>query len=154
MGIKEAVSAPQSPWQNLFVEREIGLIKRECTDHVIVLSQGHLKNILCAYFQYCHNDRTHLSLGKDTPNGRPIHPQTCRQMQDNRFAAYRSITPSIRVEESSLKTQIALISKVSTVFADLCSESDSIKDFTLNPSFLINLTVGISFNRCTEENIF
>ncbi len=72
MGIKEVISAPQSPWQNPFVERIIGSIRRECTDHVIVLNQGHLKNLLCAYFEYYHNDRTHLSLGKDTPNNRPV----------------------------------------------------------------------------------
>ena len=75
MGIKEVISAPRSPWQNPFIERMIGSIRRECTDHVIVLNQSHLKNILCAYFQYYHNDRTHLSLGKDTPNGRPIQPR-------------------------------------------------------------------------------
>ncbi|MCP3889888.1 MAG: transposase [Desulfobulbaceae bacterium] len=75
MGIKEVISAPQSPWQNPFVERIIGSIRRECTDHVIVLNQGHLKNILCAYFEYYHNDRTHLSLGKDTPIGRPVQPR-------------------------------------------------------------------------------
>lgn len=72
MGIKEVISAPQSPWQNPFVEREIGSIRRECIDHVIVLKQGHLKNILCAFLDYYHNDRTHLSLGKDSPNGRQV----------------------------------------------------------------------------------
>ncbi|WP_320042601.1 integrase core domain-containing protein [uncultured Desulfobacter sp.] len=76
MGIKEVVSVPQSPWQNPFVERVIGSIRRECANNVIVLNQGHLKNILCAYFQYYHNDRTHLSLGKNTPNGRPIQPRS------------------------------------------------------------------------------
>jgi len=75
MGIKEVISAPQSPWQNPFVERVIGSIRRECIDHVIVFNQGHLKNILCAFLEYYHNDRTHLSLGKDTPNGRPVNPR-------------------------------------------------------------------------------
>jgi transposase InsO family protein len=76
MGIKEVVSAPRSPWQNPFIERMIGSIRRECTDHVIVLNnEAHLKNIFCSYFAYYHNDRTHLSLGKDTPNGRPIQPR-------------------------------------------------------------------------------
>ncbi len=75
MGIKEVISAPRSPWQNPLVERVIGSIRRECTDHVIVLNEAHLKNILCSYFQYYHTDRTHLSLGKDTPNGRPIQPR-------------------------------------------------------------------------------
>ncbi|MCP3954380.1 MAG: transposase family protein [Desulfobacterales bacterium] len=72
MGIKEVISAPQSPWQNPFVERVIGSIRRECTGHVIVLNEGHLKNVLCSYFEYYHNDRTHLSLEKDTPSGRPV----------------------------------------------------------------------------------
>jgi len=72
MGITEVISAPKSPWQNPFVERVIGSIRRECTDHVIVFNEEHLKNVLCSYFQYYHNDRTHLSLGKDTPKGRPM----------------------------------------------------------------------------------
>jgi transposase InsO family protein len=72
MGIREVISAPQSPWQNPFVERVIGSIRRECTDHIIVCSEDHLRNVLSSYFEYYHNDRTHLSLGKDTPNGRPV----------------------------------------------------------------------------------
>jgi transposase InsO family protein len=72
MGIKEVISAPQKPWQNPFVERIIGSIRRECTDHVIALNQDHLKTVLSSYFEYYHNDRTHLSLGKDTPDGRPV----------------------------------------------------------------------------------
>jgi transposase InsO family protein len=75
MGIKEVISAPRSPWQNPFVERLIGSIRRECTDHVIVLNETHLKNILCVYFQYYHNDRTHLSLEKDSPDSRQIQPR-------------------------------------------------------------------------------
>ena len=30
LGMKEVVSAPQSPWQNAFLERLIGSIRREC----------------------------------------------------------------------------------------------------------------------------
>jgi transposase InsO family protein len=39
MGIKEVVTAPRSPWQNPFVERLIGSIRRDCLDHVIVLNE-------------------------------------------------------------------------------------------------------------------
>jgi Integrase core domain len=42
MGIAEVVSAPASPWQNPYVERLIGSIRRECLDHVIVLNEAHL----------------------------------------------------------------------------------------------------------------
>jgi transposase InsO family protein len=70
--IKEVIAAPQKPWQNPFVERIIGSIRRECTDHAIVLNEGHLKCVLSSYFEYYHSDRTHLGLGKDTPSGRPV----------------------------------------------------------------------------------
>jgi putative transposase len=40
MGIEEVLAAPHSPWQNPFVERLIGSIRRECLNHVLVLSDG------------------------------------------------------------------------------------------------------------------
>ena len=36
MNIQEVRTAPRSPWQNAYVERVIGSIRRECLDHVIV----------------------------------------------------------------------------------------------------------------------
>jgi hypothetical protein len=39
MGVEEVLTAPRSPWQNPFVERLIGSIRRECLDHVIVWSR-------------------------------------------------------------------------------------------------------------------
>jgi transposase InsO family protein len=72
MGIKEVLSAPRSPWQRAYVERVIGSIRRECLDHVIVLSEASLRRTLTAYFVYYHKWRTHLSLTKDAPESRPI----------------------------------------------------------------------------------
>jgi putative transposase len=74
MRIREVLSAPQSPWQNPFAERLIGSIRRECLDHVLVLSERHLRRILTRYFVYYHRARTHLSLDKDAPDRRPIEP--------------------------------------------------------------------------------
>ena len=74
MGIKEVVTAPRSPWQNPYVERLIGSIRRECLDHVIILNEHHLRGVLSKYFHYHHTTRTHLSLNKDCPETRPIHP--------------------------------------------------------------------------------
>jgi putative transposase len=72
MGIVEVVTAPRSPWQNPFAERFIGSVRRECLDQVVVLTERHLRRILTAYFAYYHRARTHLSLDKDAPDGRPI----------------------------------------------------------------------------------
>ncbi len=74
MGIKQVLTAPQSPWQNPYSERLNGSIRRECVDHVIVFGEGHLKRILKSYFQYYNEYRTHLSLEMDSPAGRPIQP--------------------------------------------------------------------------------
>ncbi|MCP4705230.1 MAG: transposase [candidate division Zixibacteria bacterium] len=75
MGIEEVISAYRSPWQNPFVERVIGSIRRDCLDHMIILNEDHLTRILKSYFEYYHNDRTHLGLDKDTPNERPVQPK-------------------------------------------------------------------------------
>ncbi len=68
------VIAPRSPWQNPYVERVIGSIRRDCIDHVIVLNERHLRRILRSYLDYYHTCRTHLSLNKDRPDPRPIEP--------------------------------------------------------------------------------
>jgi putative transposase len=72
LSMKDVVTAPQSPWQNAFVERLIGSIRRECLDHVVVLSQRHLRRLLKSYFAYYHCSRTHLALAKDAPDPRAI----------------------------------------------------------------------------------
>jgi putative transposase len=75
MGIEEVVIAPRSPWQNPFVERMIGSIRRECLDHIIAVDERHLRRVLREYIDgYYHPTRTHLSLGKDAPIPRPVEP--------------------------------------------------------------------------------
>lgn len=72
MGMEEVLSTPRSPWQRAYVERVIGSIRRECLDHLIVLDEGSLRRILTSYLDYYHRSRTHLSLGKDSPEPRPV----------------------------------------------------------------------------------
>lgn len=74
LGIKKIVAARRSPWQNPFVERLIGSIRRECLDHVIILNERHLRRILSSYFEYYHESRTHLSLNRNSPNARSVDP--------------------------------------------------------------------------------
>lgn len=74
MGIEEVKTAPRSPWQNPYAERLIGTLRRDCIDHLIVLSDNHLRRILREYLDYYHGCRTHLSLEKDSPDPRKVEP--------------------------------------------------------------------------------
>jgi transposase InsO family protein len=67
MGIRDHPIAPRSPWQNGHAERLIGSIRRECLDHVVILGEDHLRQVLKAYAAYYNHIRTHLSLAKDAP---------------------------------------------------------------------------------------
>jgi hypothetical protein len=72
MGIRDHPIAPRSPWQNAYVERLIGPIRRECLDHMIVFGEAHLRRILRGYAAYYNVSRTHRSLNKDAPLHRAI----------------------------------------------------------------------------------
>jgi putative transposase len=72
MGISEVVTARRSPWQNAYVERVIGSIRRECLDQVVIFNERHLRRVLSSYADYYHRTRTHLSLDKDCPDTRRV----------------------------------------------------------------------------------
>lgn len=72
MGIRDRPTAPRSPWQNAYVERLIGTLRRECLDHVLIFDEQHLRLVLTSYSHYYHEARTHLGLGKDTPLRRAV----------------------------------------------------------------------------------
>jgi len=72
MGIRDRPTSFRSPWQNGYVERLIGSIRRECTDHLIVVNAEHLQRILAKYATYYNELRSHISLGKDAPDTRLI----------------------------------------------------------------------------------
>src|SRR4029434_9020539 len=76
MQIQDVVTAPRSPWQNAYVERFIGSIRRECLDHVIVLTAPVLHRLATYYVAYYMRSRTHLSLDKDSPTSRDVLPPT------------------------------------------------------------------------------
>jgi hypothetical protein len=72
MNIKEVVTAYRSPWQNGYVERLIGSVRRECLDHVISINEKHLRRLLREYFAYYNKDRTHCGIAKDAPIQREV----------------------------------------------------------------------------------
>ncbi len=77
LSIRDRPIAPRSPWQNRYVERLIGSIRRECLDHMIVLGGSHLRRIMKNYVTYYNTARTHLTLGKDAPTRRPVERVGC-----------------------------------------------------------------------------
>jgi putative transposase len=77
MGIHEVRIAPRAPWQNPFVERVIGSIRRECLDHFLILSEAHLRRLLHAYAAYYDTMRPHQSLDNKSPQPRAIEPPSC-----------------------------------------------------------------------------
>ena len=110
MGIAEVICSPASPWQNPYAERVIGSIRRECLDHVIVFGEAHLRRLIFAYVAYYHRSRTHLGLGKDTPDGRPSNrqapdgssrfPKSVVSITDTSVARRKRHVPSLTVEST------------------------------------------------------
>ena len=85
MGIRDHPIAPRSPWQNAYVERLIGSIRRECLDHMIVFGEAHLRRTLRGYAAYYNVSRTHLHRAIERLGAvvsRPVlgglHHQYCR----------------------------------------------------------------------------
>jgi putative transposase len=74
LGIREVKAAPRAPWQNLFVERVIGSIRRECLDHSIIVSEDHLRRVLRAYLAYYNLSRPHQALDNNSPQPRDVQP--------------------------------------------------------------------------------
>jgi transposase InsO family protein len=72
MAIRDRPISARSPWQNGYVERLIGSIRRECLDHVLVFGERHLRHLLLCYQSYYNESRTHLSLSKDAPLTRAV----------------------------------------------------------------------------------
>jgi putative transposase len=60
----------RSPWQNGIAERWVGSCRRDLLDHIVALNERHLRRLLSEYVRYHHEDRTHLGLEKETPDGR------------------------------------------------------------------------------------
>jgi hypothetical protein len=76
-GIRDKPIVPRSPWQNGVAERLIGSTRRECSDHVVALGEGHSRRTLQSYARYYNELRTHRSLNKDAPFHRPIEGRGC-----------------------------------------------------------------------------
>ena len=108
MNIQAVRTAPHSPWQNAYVERVIGSIRRECLDHVIVLNREGLHRVLTDYIAYYLRSRTHLALGKDAPVTRPVSPLPgrthCRHHRSRRSTP--PLRPHRRIAVAQRRSQL------------------------------------------------
>jgi putative transposase len=75
LGIDPLLTAYKAPWQNGYCERLIGSIRRECLDHLIIMSESHLRAILQTYIRHYNTQRTHLDSGKDSPETREVQTE-------------------------------------------------------------------------------
>ena len=75
MGIEPKQITARSPWQNGVAERSVSTARRDLLDHVIVLNEKHLQRLLAGFASDYLNNRTHLSLKKETPAVRVVEPK-------------------------------------------------------------------------------
>jgi transposase InsO family protein len=70
-GIATPIHAPKA---NAIVERVIGILRRKCLDHMIVLDEQHLVCVLREFVAYYNSGRPHRTLGLQMPEQqlRPI----------------------------------------------------------------------------------
>jgi len=62
--IKTPVRAPRA---NSYAERFVGTLRRECLDHILILGEGHLREILAEFARHYNGHRPHQSLQQEPP---------------------------------------------------------------------------------------
>ena len=67
LGITGVRTPPRAPKANSIAERLVETIRRECLDHVIVVSEGHLRRVLALFMHYYNHDRPHRTLCLQSP---------------------------------------------------------------------------------------
>jgi putative transposase len=69
----EIVKTPiRAPRANAICERWIGTLRRECTDHLLIYSERHLRRVLTEYLAHYNQHRPHRALGRSPPQPPPI----------------------------------------------------------------------------------
>ena len=67
LGIESIHTLLRAPRANATAERAVRSLCRECLDHILPLSEGHVRSVLAEFVSYYNQDRPHQSLGLATP---------------------------------------------------------------------------------------
>jgi putative transposase len=68
-GIKILKTPYHAPRANAICERFLGSVRRECLDHVLILSEKQLHRVLRAYVKYFNEVRPHQGIHQQVPQG-------------------------------------------------------------------------------------
>ena len=74
LGVESIRTPFQAPRANATAERVVRSLRRECLDHILPLSEGHVRSVLAEFASYYNQDRPHRSLGLETPVPSPRQP--------------------------------------------------------------------------------
>ena len=66
-GIEVLRTPIKAPRANAICERLLGSVRRECLDHILILSEGHLRRVLSEYALYFNRARPHQGIGQRRP---------------------------------------------------------------------------------------
>jgi hypothetical protein len=84
-GIEEVRTAYHSPWQNPFVERFFGTLRRELLNHIVPINEKHCYLLIKEFIEeYYNSERPHMGLEGDTP---VPHPRPSTSLSDSRLLA-------------------------------------------------------------------